>query len=262
MFGGGLLSILLIAAPESAEPAPTASTLKPDLVVLALRPGPGVSVDLAEVLGEVLLVNLGQSGVFHQITSSADLQSMLDLEQQKDVLGCEDDSCLAQLGGTLGVPYMLRCRIGQVGQRYVVTLHLIGVDDARVVARSMTQAKAEGDLPVAIAGAVPLLVKNFRSQNTPTGSVAPPVTPPKSSPRRQWLPRLGYGLAGLGLGVIGWSWMTSSTAQAQLSGGPTVVTAPVVESAQSKIDEANQLAWMGGGLSVAGLGLVVWGHLP
>ena len=144
----------------------------------------------------------------------------------------------------------------------MVTLHLIGVDDAQVVARSMTEAKAEGDLPVAIAGAVPLLVQNFQSQGTPSGSVAPPVKATAKAPRRPWLPRVGYGVAGLGVGVIAWSWMRSSTAQAQLSGGPTVVTAPVVESAQMMTDEANRLAWLGGSLSVAGLGLVLWGHLP
>ena len=76
-----LFSALFIAAPEAAD-AQVEEEAKPGLVVLALSAGTGVSDELAEVLGEVLLVNLRQSGAFGQITSSADLQSLLDLEQQ------------------------------------------------------------------------------------------------------------------------------------------------------------------------------------
>ena len=40
---------------------------------------------------------------------------MLSMEQQKQALGCDDDSCLAQLGGALGVPYLFSADVGALG---------------------------------------------------------------------------------------------------------------------------------------------------
>ena len=249
------ISFLFASTPDLVESdLPTS----PGLVVLSLSPGTGISDDLAHVLSDVLLVNLRQSGAFGAITSSADLQSLLDLEQQKTVMGCDDESCLAEIGGMLGVPYLLRSQVGKVGPRYVVTLHLVGVDAVRVVARSMSQVDSEGDLTTAIAQVVPQLVRDFKAQDQPKDIVASLLQPLKY-PRRPWIARSGYGLTGLGVGLLGWGWIVSNAAQAKLSPGPTVVTAREVNLGQAEIARANGFAWLGGTLGITGLGLVVWG---
>lgn len=252
-------SLLCLAQPALAEPEKEQAA--PGLVVLDVGMGPGVSEKLAQLLGEVLLVNLQQSRAFGTITSSADLQSMLELDQQKAVLGCEDDSCLVQLGGMLGVPYLLRCRVGMVGQSYLVTVHLVGVEAATVVARAMSEAKAEGDLPVAIASAVPRLLADFRQQSAGTALGTPSVVRGSKAWENRWIQRAGYGLGVLGLGLTSLGWLASSAAQAQIDPGPTVVTEREMLEAQAGIDRANRYSLMGFTSMAGGLGLLIWGQL-
>ena len=81
-----------------------ASAEKPGLAALDIKASHGVPPELAQLMGEILLSELKSSGQFGSVLGSSDMQAMLDLEQQKTVLGCDEDSCLAQLGGALGCP--------------------------------------------------------------------------------------------------------------------------------------------------------------
>ena len=60
---------------------------------------------------------------------------MISAEQQKQALGCDDDSCLAQLGGALGVPYLLTGSLGMLGGRFMLNVKLLAVDEAKVAGR-------------------------------------------------------------------------------------------------------------------------------
>ena len=54
---------------------------------------------MARVLSDILLSNLQDSGRFESVVSGEDIKQMLDMEQQKTAMGCEDDGCMAQIGG-------------------------------------------------------------------------------------------------------------------------------------------------------------------
>ena len=57
---------------------------------------------------------------------------MMDLEQQKSALGCDDASCLAELGGALGVPYLMTMSLGRFASQRAVNLSILYVDEAQV----------------------------------------------------------------------------------------------------------------------------------
>ncbi|MEL6759214.1 MAG: PEGA domain-containing protein [Myxococcota bacterium] len=70
-----------------------------------------------------------------EIVSQEDIRSLLELEAQRQLLGCDEMSCMAELGGALGVDRMVTGSVGYLGDRYVVSLRLIDPRAARVEAR-------------------------------------------------------------------------------------------------------------------------------
>ena len=65
------------------------------IAVFDLEAVHGVKQSMARVLSDILLSNLQDSGRFESVVSGEDIKQMLDMEQQKTAMGCEDDSCMA-----------------------------------------------------------------------------------------------------------------------------------------------------------------------
>ena len=114
----------------------TLSSPKPGLAVMDMKVEAGLSQGVGSLLNERLITEFQKSPVFGQILGASDMREMLDLEQQKTALGCGDSNCLAELGGALGVPYLLTSSVGQVGSRLMLNIKLLAVEEARVVTRS------------------------------------------------------------------------------------------------------------------------------
>lgn len=79
----------------------------------------GVDPTLAENVSAVIVAEVHASGAFSSVIAKSDIASMLSLEQQKQVLGCDTDasSCLAEIGGALGVKRVVAGSLGRVGRR-------------------------------------------------------------------------------------------------------------------------------------------------
>lgn len=127
------LLILLLAAPTA--PAPAESAESSGMAVLDLVLKGGVDKNVGDMLNEIILARLNESGKFGTVLGGSDIKDLLTLEEQKTALGCEDDSCLAQLGGALGVPYLFTSSLGTFGGKFILTLKLTSVDEAVVLAR-------------------------------------------------------------------------------------------------------------------------------
>ncbi len=101
---------------------------------------PQLNTELAagtgETLNEVLLSEFHQSGRL-AVLGSSDIAAMLRHEEQRLVMaGCTDNACLAEIGGALGVQLIAETSIGAVGNRYVVTVKVLDVSKAKVLARA------------------------------------------------------------------------------------------------------------------------------
>ncbi len=66
-----------------------------------------------------------------RVTTKSEIGALLGLERQKQLLGCSDEasSCLAELGGALGVDGVISGTAGQVGSGYVLTLKVVRARD-------------------------------------------------------------------------------------------------------------------------------------
>lgn len=145
------------------------------LAVLALLTSPAVAkrtlavVDLVdkgagralcENLTDVVTVALNRLELF-DVLSRSDINAMIGLENMKDQLGCEDVSCMAEIGGALGVALLVSGSVGKVGGTYIVNLSLTDTSSARVQAREQRRVEREADLPAEVEGAARFLVRDL-----------------------------------------------------------------------------------------------------
>jgi hypothetical protein len=118
---------------------------KQKLAVMNLRVDTSLPKGMDKTLNEILLTEFHRSARF-EVLGTSDIAALLQMEEQKVMLGsCDDDSCLAELGGALGVAWMAVPSIGAVGERYVINLKLLDVSKAKVLSRVNEYVDREED---------------------------------------------------------------------------------------------------------------------
>ena len=175
-----LLCLLLAAS------APAAADAKPGVAVTEVRAIHGIEPSLAQVLNEVLLARLKESGVFSSVIGGSDIAAMVDMEQQKAALGCDDTNCLAELGGALGVPYLIDSSLSKVGGQFVLTLKILAVEDAKVAARKVAMVKDEAQLIASLEKIIPEALSGLVQDKAPAAQApaAAPAVATKKKPIR------------------------------------------------------------------------------
>ena len=105
---------------------------------------------------------------------------MIGMAVEKQKLGCQEVSCLAEIGGALGAERMVTGTLGRLGETYLFAVQLIDVAHARVVRSGSATVSAKHDdlLFGAVASAV----------SADSSTASPPRRPRLRPPRRQ-LPR-------------------------------------------------------------------------
>ena len=120
-----LLGLGKWAAGQQVSPDQVKSLAVLDLVAS------GVPADVAQNLTGVLGAELRRvPGA--SVISRDDIQAMLSLEEDKLRMGCDDASCLAEIGGALGVEQLVAGTVGRLSDSYLITLRLISVKSTRV----------------------------------------------------------------------------------------------------------------------------------
>ena len=111
---------------------------------------------------------------------------MYKRQTQKMALGCDQDSCLAELGGALGVPYMLVSNLGRFGQQYILNIKFVAVQEAKVLGRVnkilADEAKVLEALPQALQEVVNAGLGTAEAAPQATAVAAAPAPAPVSAP--------------------------------------------------------------------------------
>jgi hypothetical protein len=104
---------------------------KASVAVLDLTPV-GVSAATAQSLTQVLSTEVRRvEGT--TVISRDDIVAMLQLQADKDLLGCTDNvACVAEIGGALGVDKLVVGQVGQLAGTFVISLRFIDVRSAHV----------------------------------------------------------------------------------------------------------------------------------
>jgi hypothetical protein len=159
----------------------------------------GVSAGTVEILGNVIAADLARQGF--DVISKSDIQAMLGFQKDRQLLGCtEDASCIAEIGGSLGVDYVLTGQVGQIGSQYNVSLLVVDSRKAKVVTRLSSFCEANEDALVKAARAgVGTLTVAIRGGPLPAGKE--PSRPFTRSPGTAWA-AWGTGAALLAGGAV------------------------------------------------------------
>jgi hypothetical protein len=238
----GMIAMGLIAAPAAKAPEVVE---KPAIAVFDLEPINGVSAGLAKLLTESLLTRLNRSRRFASVIGGSDIRAMLDMEQQKQVLGCDDESCLAELGGALGVPLMINPTLGLIGERFIINLKVLAVEEARVKARTEGVFGSEGDLLSGLPGLVDDLLAEL------AGDLPAVAEPPKK--RTPLVTKIGMGVSLTGALAVVYGFYAAKMAADALPADGRVEIADIetYEVALSLADTSAVIGWSMIGVGVA-----------
>ncbi len=200
-----------------------------------------------------------------QVTSGADLRAMIGFEKQKELVGCGDSSCLAEIGGALGVDYLMSIDVSLVGGNWLVSAALVEVAKGRPIGRVVKRADAEKQLvdaaiaavaealaflpPEILAGpAVPRALGGAPAVATEAPAVAPAAEGPSTVV--PWLVfAAGLGTAGAGGWFFADAWSVRGAYDDGVTSGEPTVT-------RADADDAAFDAKLGVGLLSAGVVLV------
>jgi hypothetical protein len=138
---------LLLPAAAAAQAART-----PQVAVLDLRTVGGFDPRTVAGLSSLIASEAAHQGA--RVLAGADLRAFIGFDRERQLAGCGDDSCLAQIGGALGVDYLLAAEVGEVGGRWLLTLSLLDMAKAAGVGRTTRTAHSPGELVDVVPGAV------------------------------------------------------------------------------------------------------------
>ncbi|HET9553873.1 MAG TPA: hypothetical protein VFP50_12960 [Anaeromyxobacteraceae bacterium] len=137
--------LALVAAPLAAGAAPPP---KPKLAVMDLKAGQGVSARSAATLTSIVAADAARAGF--QVITQEDVYTLLYFQKQRQMLGCTDDGCLAEIGGALGADYVVSGEASVIGSRHHVAVSLLDARKGSAAARSAGYSEL-GDEQLAMA---------------------------------------------------------------------------------------------------------------
>ncbi len=152
-----VLCLAFIATQTAAVPSPAAQTptlpsapLK--VLVLDLR-ADTVSTDTTRLVRDEIAVDMGRDTRL-DVLSSEDLRNVVSIDAQKQAMGCDESSCLAEVGAALGARYIVHGSVGQLGKTTIVHLNLFDTQTSRSVARETAEATTPETLLPAVRAAL------------------------------------------------------------------------------------------------------------
>lgn len=118
---------------EEAEPIHVA--------VLEFSTKGGVTPEQMEVLSDMLSTEIRGLGKYTVIGAN-DIRATFQLEERRRIMGCDDESCVAEVGGALGVRWIVVGNVGLFDQTYLMNLKLLDVQEVKLI--SAVSRKVEG----------------------------------------------------------------------------------------------------------------------
>ncbi len=161
-----LLMLIVLGLSGVALAGPVGEPEKVKVVVPGVHAHKGVDPGAAEVLTDLVLeALLTRHGV--RALGPPDVRTILTAEQQRVLVGCQDEACFADLAGALGADWLVAGTLGRLGKLYVLSLQLIDPREARVTARTSTRFDSLEKAPEAIGPLVDKLLGQRGRVKTP-----------------------------------------------------------------------------------------------
>src|SRR5262245_11589653 len=148
------------------------------IAVPPLQAGEGVQDKTVATLTESVAAEIRKAGL--QVITQDEIKSVLSFEEQKQIAGCTSDSCIAEIGGALGVDRIVSGSVSKLGESWLLFLKLIDVK------RVTTRAQADRRLKKAnvddVLDVIPTMVKELLAgeKAAPAGAQTQAAPPPSA----------------------------------------------------------------------------------
>jgi len=164
--------VLLLAPLLAASPA------KPRVLVMQLTAGEGVNAGTAQAITAAVLGEVRKRPSF-AVMSPTDVQAVLSVERQKQLLGCSEGTCLADIGGALGVEKIVTGSAAKLGESWMLHLQLVDARNASVL-RSADRRKKGGTVDDVLDELPKMVAELFGA--APAATPLPPPVAAVSAP--------------------------------------------------------------------------------
>jgi hypothetical protein len=139
------LQLSLLAAPSA-----------PRLAVMAIKPEGGTSSTVAEAVTQAVVSEVRRQGKGYSVIGWGEIKALVAMEHDKQQLGCDQVSCLAEIGGAIGAASIITGTLTRIGNLYLLALRRVDVRHAQILKEGTERIGSanEADLLDAVTRAV------------------------------------------------------------------------------------------------------------
>jgi hypothetical protein len=252
------LAFLLTTALAASSPATAPAGRRTKVAVAELEAGLHGDPKLSHLVTTLVTTELRRRPSL-LVTTQDDIKALLGFERQKELLGCAAASCLAEIGGALGVDQMVTGSLSHVGGNQLLVVRLVDVHKGvvlREVSRRLpggTEEASETALLDGLPGVAAELYPGALPEVAPAAVSA--EVHGQAAPARSNAPWWLVG-AGAVLGVAGG---TTTAVEFATKQSPVAGTAASYAISQSDAQTANTVAYVGQAALYVGAALLVGG---
>jgi hypothetical protein len=208
--------IVVAAAPPAESPRAAPAAAKPrrtKVAVSELEAGVRADPKVSHLVTTLITAELRRRPAL-TVTSQDDIKALLGYERQKALLGCTDASCLAEIGGALGVDQMVTGSLSGFGDSLVLVVRVVDVHKGLVLRDATRRLPAAAEN--ALLDAIPGLAAELYPSALPAAATAAisPVATVQASPSRSsapwWLVGTGAVVAVVGGTLTAYEFATTS----------------------------------------------------
>lgn len=144
------------------------------IAVLPTRVETSAQDQVPELFDDLFLSALQKAGDF-DVVGQDDINQLLSFDRMKELAGCEDVSCFAEIGGALGVEGLVALKVSRLDGEWVVAGKRFDLEEVRVAAR--TTELIRGDAK-ALIRAIPGIAEKLAPADGTGDVTRPAATPP------------------------------------------------------------------------------------
>jgi hypothetical protein len=160
-----------VPAGTAPEPAPPERQR-----VLVLEPS-SAAFDAATVatIAGLIIVELSADKRL-DVISASEVRRLAELEGERQTIGCNDTSCLAELAGAMGARYVVFGDVGTLGSLVVMNLNLFDGATTQAISRVTVQSDGIGGLPAALPARIKVLAEPLIARMSANGTTTTTTT--------------------------------------------------------------------------------------
>ena len=181
---------------------------QPKIAVMDVVLKAGAPAGAGQILSEAIVAEVRKREPRAQVVSAEEIRSMIQVEGDKQQLGCHNDkelACLAEIGGALGVERVVIGSLGRLGSTYVYSLKLVDVSKAQVLRSGSVNLASQDDSELLSATTrlvADLFPRTVTLQPDEAGRTRGPEVFVAQAPSHSHLTSILLGVAGLACGGV------------------------------------------------------------